>query len=260
MKFKMFLTLMCCVLLMLFVQQSWSQLPTDVEDVSIAFGFDRIIDDAGWNVLAAVPYEVGVIDGHAALILQSGDVIRGKYHAEASMPVGDFGVTGFTFGTIKGYGLNDLGRESNIGIGVDTPDIAGASVRIGIFGKNAGPFGHPSARSVLEANNFAPADLDGLGLEIITPPPEGLNFKTGNMLNGLVAVNFAYRGVSFSVKGMPELTGEGVPAHQAIVSAHVSRDMGNNLSLEFGGDIGFQWWNNQLERELAYFAAIGINF
>ena len=254
------LTLCLLFTMIMLIPQTNAQLPTDVENTSISLSFDRIVDDTGWGVLASTPVHIGKIDGYLAGIAQGGDIIRGKYHAEAGFQIGNWGVRGITFGTVKGYSLDDLGRESNLGFAIDTPEVAGASIRIGIFGRNAGEFGSPNARGTLEDAGYDPNTLDGLGLESISPPPAGLSFKAGNSLNALISADFDLQGVSFSVKGMPELTGEGDPAHQAIISAHISRDITDNIGLDLGAEVGFQSWQDEIEREFAYFTALSINF
>ena len=261
MKFLNFNLLLCLLFTMfLLILQADAQLPTDVENTSISLSFDRIVDDSGWGVLASTPIHVGVVDGYLAGIAQGGDIIRGKYHAEAGFPIGSFGIRAITFGTVKGYSFGELGNEKNIGFAIDTPEVAGASIRVGIFGRNAGEFGSPNARGTLEDAGYDPNSLDGLGLENINPPPAGLSFKAGNSLNALISADFDWQGVSFSIKGMPELTGEGDPAHQAIISAHISRDITETVGLDLGAEVGFQSWLGEVERELAYFTALSVNF
>lgn len=248
------------VITLLLTIRAKAQLPTDVENTSISLTFDRIVDDSGWGALASTPIHFRNIDGYLAGIAQGGDIIRGKYHAEVGLPIGNFGVRIYTDGTFKGYSFDSIGRQTDIGIAIDTPEISGASVRVGIFGRNAGAFGPPNARDTLENNGYNPNDLDGLGLENLNPPPAGLSFKTGNSLNALVSAAFEYRGVSIGIKGMPELTGEGDPAHQTIISAHVSRNITKQIGMDLGAEVGFQSWQGKVERELAYFTAVTIDF
>lgn len=256
-----FTTLWAVLMMILIISSlSYAQLPTDVENTSIALNFDRIVDDTGWGVLASTPIHVGKIDGYAAGIMQRGSLYRGKYHVEAGINAGNFALRGIVFGTVKGYSLDALGTDRNVGVAIDTPEVKGASIRIGIFGKNAGEFGRPNARDTLEDNGYDPNTLDGLGLESISPPPAGLSFKAGKSLNALVSVDFNLQGVSFSIKGMPQLTGEGDPAHQAIVSAHVSRNISKNIGLDIGAELGLQSWQDEIERETAYFIAVGLDF
>lgn len=253
-------SLIVCLLMALVFLPAFSdaQLPTDVDKFSLAAGFDKVLNDSGWNVLGAVPYKVGPFDGYAAGILQSGNVIRGKYHAEVSIPVGGFSLTPFVFGTSKGYELNSLAHDTNYGAGIDTPDISGLSIRIGIFGKNAGAWGAVNAQDVLEDNGFNPDDLEGLNLQNVTVPPTGIPNKIGNTVNALIETQFAYKGVSFGVKGLPEISGSDNPAHQMIVSAHVSKSIGDHVELSLGIEKGFQWWNDVVDTENAYFLGLGI--
>lgn len=257
--FYVTLAMLLCAFLMLCLPV-FAQLPTDVENTSVAVNLDRIVDDTGWGVLASTPLHLGVLDGYVAGIAQGGDIIRGKYHAEVGRPIGSFGFRVYTDGTFKGYTLDGIGRQQDVGLAIDTPDVHGASIRVGLFGRNAGEFGPPNARGTLEDAGYDPNALDGLGLESLTPAPAGLSFKAGNSLNALVAINFDYAGVSFGVKAMPEITGEGDPAHQGIVSAHISRDLTDTLTLDLGAEVGTQLWNDEVEYETAYFIGIGVDF
>lgn len=258
--FKTFSIFILLLTMLLFTPITNAQLPTDVSKTSVSLGFDKIVDDTGWNALGATPIHAGKLDGYLAGILQGGNIIRGKYHAEAGINAGNFQLRAITFGTVKGYTLDMLGRESNVGIAIDTPEVKGASIRVGIFGRNAGEFGRPNARDTLESNGYDPNSLDGLGLESVSPPPAGLSFKAGNSLNALVRLNTEYKGISVGVAAMPELTGEGDPAHQAIVSAHVSKELTKNINLDLGAELGLQSWQGEIERETAYFVGIGIYF
>ena len=257
---KTLLLLMMSMVILCFTMFAHAQLPTDVDKFLLNVGIDKIVDDSGWNVLGAVPYEVGSIDGYAAGILQSGNFIRGKYHAEANVPIGDWAFTVFGFGTARGNKVDDLGFETNFGVGIDTPAINNASLRIGIFGRNAGDFGSPSAYDVLEDNQFSPDDIDGLGLENISKAPTGLKPKVGNALNALLQTKFNYKGVDFAVTGLPELTGEGDPAHQLLVSANITRPIGSHVQLSLGIERAIQWWNRETSQESAWFFGAGISY
>ena len=239
---------------------SYAQLPSDVENTSISISLNQIVDDTNVAALIAVPYDIDLFDGYIAGIGQSGNLIRGKYHAEAGVDIGEFRAVLYTDGTFKGYSTDNIGRQSDYGLAIDTPKISGANVRVGIFGRNAGEFGPPNARDILENNGFDPNDLDGRDLESLTPPPAGLSFQRGSSLNALIQTAFTYRGVSVKVAGMPELTGEGSPAHQGIISGFVNKNVTEHISLDLGAELGFQWWNDTVEREAAYFVGIGLDF
>lgn len=248
------------LILAFFAHFSYAQLPTDVEHTSVSVSLNQIVDDRSFAALVAAPYDLELFDGYVAGIGQTGNVLRGKYHAEAGIDLGAFRGVVYTDGTFKGYSIDDIGRQADYGIAVDTPKISGANVRIGIFGRNAGEFGPPNARDILENNGFDPNDLDNRDLETLTPPPAGLSFQRGSSLNALIQTGFAYRGVSIKVAGMPELTGEGNPAHQGIISAFANTGISEHISIDLGAELGLQWWNNTVEREVAYFVGIGLDF
>ena len=246
-------------LIVLLSSTGMAQLPTNPEKGSIAVGLDRIVNDTGWNLLTAVPYDFNGANGYIAGIMQGGDIIRGKYHAEIGVDVSVFRLVLFTKGTVKGYSFETLGRDYRYGFGADTPDIKGVSLRIGIFGVNADHYGPPNAYQTLENNNYDPSTFEGLGLKEINPPASGLSFNAGNFVNLLVETRFSIRGISAKIAGMPQLTGEN-KAHQLINSFYINKALGRGFSLDIGAELGLQYFNEQIENETAYFIGLSTEW
>ncbi|MYF97767.1 hypothetical protein F4212_01325 [Candidatus Poribacteria bacterium] len=242
----------------------WAQLPTDVDSTSLAFTFDRVVNDSGLGILGAVPLKIGVIDGHASAIFQSGDIVRGKYHVEGVLPVYSFGVKFFGDGGARGDSWSTLGKQIDFGTALQTPDIEingiDANVGVGVFARNSGEFGRVSARNVLEEQGFDPNTLDDRGLENIKMPKRGITFPAGNSLQflGYAGVDHP-SGVSGKVKFVQQLTGKD-KTQQLILGSFVSRDLGNFVSLEFGAEAGYQRYQNKWEQEYALLSALAVNF
>ena len=239
-----------------------AQLPSEVDETSIATAFNEIAGNRGWGVLGAVPFK----NGHVAAIAQGGgNVVRGKYHAEINFPVSAFQFKVFTDGVFKGATVADLGRQADVGLAIEVPFVRGNAkipVSIGVFGRNAGPFGPPNARDDLENLGYDPNTLDGRDLETLHPPPSGLSFKAGNSVNLLVAteVHLPYD-VSLGVRLMPELAGAGDnPVHQLIITPSTSFELRENINLEIGADVGFQTFDDAIETELATLVAVKLSF
>lgn len=267
-KFRLLLWGVVFVCLLLFsVGFVYAQLPTKVDEVSIAGTYNQIAGNTGWGLLGAVPFNAGSVNGNASAIAQgSGNIIRGKYHAEAGITLRSFDFKVYTDGTFKGYSVRDLGRQADIGLAVEFPefDLAGfhATGGAGVFGRNAGQFGAPNARDDLENIGYDPNSLDGRDLETLHPPPAGLSFKTGNSLNLLAYILLTHpKGFNVAVKAMPELAGAGDnPVHQLIITPSTSFELRDNVNIEFGADIGIQTFNGTIERELATLAAVKLSF
>ena len=244
-----------------------AQLPSSVDETSIAGTYNQIAGTRGWGILGAVPFKTGVINGNASAIAQGGgNIIRGKYHAEVGITAKGFDFKLYTDGTFKGYTARDLGRQSDIGLAVEFPefDLAGfhATGGTGVFGRNAGQFGSPNARDDLENIGYDPNSLDGRDLETLHPPPSGLSFKAGNSLNLLTYILLKHqKGFSVAVKVMPELAGAGDnPVHQLIITPATSFELRENVNIELGADIGIQTFNDTIERELATLLAVKLSF
>ena len=236
-----------------------AQLPSEVNETSIATAYNEIAGNRGWGVIGATPFK----NGHVAAIAQGGgNVVRGKYHAEINFPVKVFQFKLFTDGTFKGATVRDLGRQADIGLAVEVPfqhKNAKIPVSIGVFGRNAGPFGPPNARDDLEKLGYDPNSLDGRDLETLNPPPSGLSFKAGNSINLIVAteVHLPYD-VSLGVRLMPELVGAGDAVHQLIITPSTSFELRENINIEVGADVGFQTFNDTIETELATLVAVKL--
>ena len=238
-----------------------AQLPSEVNETSIATAFNEIAGNRGWGVIGAVPFK----NGHVAAIAQGGgNVVRGKYHAEINFPVKVFQFKVFTDGTFKGATVRDLGRQADVGLAIEVPFSRGNAkipVSIGVFGRNAGPFGPPNARDDLENLGYDPNSLDGRDLETLHPPPSGLSFKAGNSVNLLLSteVHLPYD-VSLGVRLMPELAGAGDAVHQLIVTPSTSFELRDNINIEVGADVGFQTFDDEIETELATLVAVKLTY
>ena len=245
---------------------AYAQLPSEVDETSVAITYNDIAGSRGWGVLGALPFGNESANGHFAAIAQGGGtVIRGKYHAEINFPIKVLQFKLFTDGVFKGPTVRDLGRQADIGLAIEVPFEHGNAklpIAIGVFGRSAGPFGPPNARDDLENLGYDPNTLDGRDLETLKPPPSGLSFKAGDSLNLLVSteVHLPYD-ISLGVRLMPELAGAGDnPVHQLIVTPSTSFEFGEYINLEVGADVGFQTFNDAIETELATLAAIKLSF
>ena len=262
---RMLLFIVGLVLVMLLsVGGAWAQLPTDVDNVSLALTYDQVVDDTGWGFLGAAPLKAGPVDGHVSAIFQGGDVIRGKYHIEGVLPVGPLGVKLFGDGGTRGDSWSTLGKQIDFGSALQTPDIeisgADVNVGVGVFARNSGAFGRLNARDALEAQGFDPNQLDDLGLEGIKLPKRGLSFPAGNSLQFLGYVTASQGDVSGSLKIVQQLTGKDKKTQQAIGSLYISRDIGEHLAVELGGEAGFQRYQKKWESEYALLSAVAFNY
>ena len=255
------------ILIILSSATTHAQLPATVQQPSIAGTYNEIAGARGWGILGAVPFQTGFVNGNASAIAQGGgNIIRGKYHAEAGITIRRFDFKLYTDGTFKGYSARDLGRQSDIGLAVEFPDfdVAGfhATGGAGVFGRNAGQFGPPNARDDLENLGYDPNSLDGRDLETVTPPPSGLSFKAGNSLNLLAYILLTHpKGFNLAVKAMPEVAGAGDnPVHQLIITPSTSFALRENIDIELGADIGIQTFNDTIEKELATLVAVKLSF
>ena len=243
-----------------------AQLPTTVDESSIAFTYNDVAGQRGWGVLGATPYEISVIKGYAAAIAQKGQtLLRSKYHAEIGISHRNWDFNLYTNGLVKQYQDSEAGRVSGIGFAVEAPEqdigVFHITGGFGVEGQNAGQIGAPNAGDTLEALGYDTETLESLGLYSLNPAPTGLSIKQGNALKALLYAELSHpSGLVISLKGLPEISGSESPVHQLVVSGSTSFELGENINFEVGADLGVQTYDGELETELATLAAVKLSF
>ena len=243
-----------------------AQLPTTVDESSVAFTYNDISGQRGWGVLAATPYAAGGLQGYTAVVAQKGGtLLRSKYHAEVGTSFHNWDFNVYTNGLVKKYDGSEAGRVSGVGVAVEAPEqnvgVFHVTAGLGVEGQNAGQIGAPNAGDTLEALGYDPGQLEELGLYSLNPAPTGLTIKQGNALKALLYAEISHpSGIVFSLKGLPEISGSESPVHQLVVSGSTSFELGENISLEIGADLGLQTYKGELEKELATLAAVKLSF
>lgn len=245
---------------------AYAQLPTTVDEASVAFTYNDVAGQRGWGVLGAAPYEVADMKGYTAVIAQKGGtLLRSKYHAEIGTSFHNWDFNVYTNGLVKQYEGSDAGRVSGVGVAIEAPEqnvgVFHITAGLGVEGQNAGQIGAPNAGDVLEALGYDTETLESLGLYSLNPAPTGLTIKQGNALKALLYAEISHpSGIVFSLKGLPEISPSESPVHQLVVSGSTSFELGENISLEIGADLGLQTYDGELEKELATLAAIKLSF
>ena len=243
-----------------------AQLPTTVDESSIAFTYNDVAGQRGWGILGATPYEISLIKGYAAAIAQKGGtLLRSKYHAEVGISHKHWDFNLYTNGLVKQYEDAEAGRVSGVGFAVEAPEqdigVFHITGGLGVEGQNAGQIGAPNAGDTLEALGYDTEVLESLGLYSLNPAPTGLSIKQGNALKALLYAELSHpSGLVISLKGLPEISGSESPVHQLVVSGATSFELGENINFEVGADLGLQTYEGELETELATLAAVKLSF
>ena len=254
------------VMALLFSQSVFAQLPTTVDESSVAFTYNDVAGQRGWGVLGAAPYAVGNLHGYVAGIAQKGGtLLRSKYHAEVGTSFHNWDFNAYTNGLIKKYDGSESGRVSGVGVAIEAPEqqigVFHITAGVGIEGQNAGQIGAPNAGDTLEALGYDTEALESLGLYSLNPAPTGLTIKQGNALKALCYAEISHpSGIVLSLKGLPEISPSDSPVHQLVISGSTSFELGENISLEIGADLGLQTFDGELEKELATLAAVKLSF
>ena len=226
-----------------------------VQANTIGVSYNKVAEDTGWGAIANLEGDIteGVV-GELDIQLQGGDIIKGRYTAE----VGISGISVFHSGNIKGYSLEGLGNELDLGA-KGTINVSGLDVSVGVFGRNASEFAGRTAQSILVDENDIDEDVLPDGLEAISPDPTGLKIVPGSSVNLLLETEFDVEQFAVGVRAMPQLTGE-VKAHQLLVIANTDVPITEDISLNLGGEVAFQSVEDVIEYETAALITVDIEF
>ena len=222
---------------------------------TIGITYNKVAEDTGWGAVANLNGTIAeTFDTELDVQLQGGDLIKGRY----SLEVGYKAFVAFQNGNIKGYTLDGLGNELDIGLKTQVK-VGQFDVAVGVFGRNASAFAPRTAYSILvDENGFAE---DGLpdGLDAISPPPSGLKIHAGSNLNLLLKTELEVDRWDVGVSVLPQLTGE-IKAHQALVTAQTDVDITENIAVNLGGEAAFQAVDGEIEYETAALATLTLEF
>ena len=181
---------------------------------NIGFTYSQVIDDQSGGVTAEYEHDGETIDFEIDGQLQSGDIYRGKAHAEVVFRLGNsIGLKPFVDITAKGYTLDGLGREQNYGL-AGTVKVGDLDFDIGVGGRNSNPWGEPNALDELLPKGYNEDELKALGLDKVHPAPKGIPFKSGNSVIAFASTSLEKGNFEVDLKGVFEVAGEGDKAHQ----------------------------------------------
>lgn len=241
----------------------------DVDEGSISASVQSLAGETNWGADLAIPFDAGSLGGHLTVHADGGGgIIRGKYHFEFGKTVNGTDIVIFQDGVFKGYNIRDLGRQSDLGAAIELPekDVGGfhLNIAVGIFGRNAGAFGPPSAYDVLEAANFNLNELDMYPiLTELTPAPTTLSIKGDNSVNVLVSTEGKNDSgdLRWKLRLMPELAGAGDnTVHQAVLNIDYKRAIAGSWNADIGIDIAAQTWDDEIQREYGFRGGVSRSF
>ena len=237
--------------------------PTHAQTGNIGFNIQQVIDDLSAGLNGEYEYDGNgwglEVDGN----FQTGDIYRGKGHAELTFDVSYIGIKLISDLNAKGYTLDTIGKSNNLYIALTVPmeslniNLEGLNIDIGIGGKKATPWGAPNALSELVPKGYDETELEALGLANVTPAPRGVPFQDGAFLQAYFATGFSKNDVDIDVKGILQLTGA-EKAHQLKTTFDTDRELEGNFVLNLFGEIVLMTYQDALHYETA--GGIGIGY
>ena len=227
---------------------------------SVGVSYSQILDERSWGITGDYQSPIGErINFEADATLQGGDVYNGTINTDFTFDIATVDLKLLISNKIKGYALDTLGRSQSVGLAFTLPVDEKVSVDVGIGGASSSPFSAPTAYDTLTGAGFAETDIDGKGLDTITPKATGIPFKNGNTLNAFVATGFEMGIFEVDVKGVLELLGEGDRMNQVNTTFKTSGKI-SDINLITAIEIGLASYRDVIYRELAAITTIGIDF
>lgn len=201
-------------------------------------------NDVSWGLLGDYEHDADAFDFEVEGNIQSGDQYRGKVDTSLTVGFIKFSLNN----TLKGYELDTLGRQNDLGASFVLPIGDAVEVAVGVFGRNGNPFQPRNALNTLTDVGFTETDFEGLGLENITLA-EGISIKEGSALLGSLETEFEVNRFEIELQGLLELFGEGVKVHQ--VKSNISTDgaLMDNLHWQAVVNIYAQLYGDVIEYE-----------
>lgn len=225
---------------------------------NIGFSFSQVIDDQSIGLIGEYEYAAESYDFKVEGQLQSGDVYRGKSHAEIVFDISKIDVKLAADTTAKGYTLETLGRDTNFTVGLTVP-VKSFDVEVGMGGNSSAPWGAPNALNDLVPKGYDQSELEALGLQNVHPAPRGIPFRDGASVNTYIATGFDRHGIEVDAKGVLQLTGED-KAHQIITYFETSKNLMDRLTATIGAEVAVMAYQNKLHSEVAIFSGLGYKW
>ena len=226
---------------------------------NIGFTFNQVVDDRSMGFTAGYKTDGEKVDFEVDGQLQAGEIYRGGGHAEIVFGLGAVGIKPFVDVTTKGYTLEGLGSDQNIGLALTVP-VGDLSFDVGVGGKSSNPWGAPNALDDLVPKGYNEDELDALGLRNVHPSKKGIPFKDGNSVNVFIATEFEKANIEINLKGLLEVAGEGEKAHQFNSRFQTRRKVLGTVDLTVAFEIAGQLYQNEIQYETAVFTTWGLNF
>lgn len=194
---------------------------------TLGIAFNQVQDETSLG--AVLDYETALSDNPVNITaqLQVGDLHRARAHASIALPAFGTNVKAFADSHVKGYDVEDLATQTDLGVGIEIPNTP---IGVGLAGRNT-------------AN-----DLTALGYD-----PAGLTFDEGRSLHAIVFAEFDLDAVHARLRVLPQLIGDGGAAHQAHLNLATDID-----AVSLGFDISAQTRDGKTEYETATHVSLAI--
>lgn len=182
---------------------------------NIGLSINRSVDEHNAGIFGDYETDVGPLGLEIEGQLQSGDVYDGHLNLAVLWNFKNIGFRVASDNDLKGYSLDTLGRQNNLGLDFVVP-IGGSGVElsVGVFGRNGNPFEKPSALNTLLDEGFVEDEIAPLGLAEIYPKDRGIVLPDGSAAGMAIKGEFDVSGFKIGLKTLLELLGEGEKVHQ----------------------------------------------
>lgn len=227
----------CFTLIVVAIFAVLSILPSKAySEGNIGLSLDRSVDESNAGVFGDYETDVGPLGLEIEGQLQSGDVYDGHLNLAVLWNLKNIGFRVASDNDLKGYSLDTLGRQNNLGLDFVVPlGGSGVELSVGVFGRNGNPFEKPSALNTLLDEGFVEDEIAPLGLADVYPKDRGIVLPDGSAAGMAIKGEFDVSRFEVGLKALLELLGEGDKVHQ------LRLDIGTGGAL---GNTGLEWQIN----------------
>ena len=252
--FYVLFTIFVVLLVALVVKESRSE-------GNIGLSYNRAVDDQSGGLFGEYEHDAGPFDFEIEGQMQTGDVYDGNLNLAITFDFYRVGVRLASDNDLKGYSLDTLGRQNNMGIDLVVPiGVGDVEFSVGIFGRNGNPFENPSALNTLLGEGFNEDELTVLGLGDVYPEDRGIVLPDGSALGAAIKGEFDVSRFEVGLKALIELFGEGEKAHQLRLDIGTNGDLAAGLEWRINANLAAQSSGGVIQYETSWITGIIYSF
>ena len=219
---------------------------------SVGFNYNQAVGDVSTGIHGDYEIDFGLIDAEIEGQLQSGDVYLGNIDAaitfDFTFDIMSIGLRLASDNTLKGYSIENLGRDNVITGSIVVPILEKYEVSVGVFGRDGNPF-----VSVFELEDESNPD------SLIVEKDAGISMPDDSRIGVSITVGFDVSRFEVDFKALLDPLSK-VKNHQISVGIGTGGELFGSLGWIIKSDIVGQIIGGNGEFGISTIAGIDYNF